>query len=139
LIAIIYSLSRMGFLCALASLFIVGSMSLTLRGWRVEYEDQTRRWRTGLLAGAVGITVILAFVFLPTDPLVERFSDLAKTDQISSDTRLQIWRDTVGLVKAYPLFGCGLGAYESCFLRFKTAAPMNTVDYAHNDYLQVLA
>jgi len=139
LIGIIYSLSRMGFICALASLFIVASMSLSLRGWRVEYEDKSRKLRTWLLAGTVGVTVILAFIFLPTDPLVSRFSDLARTDQISADTRLQIWRDTVSLVKAYPLFGCGLGAYESSFLRFKTAAPMNTVDYAHNDYLQVLA
>jgi O-antigen ligase len=139
LIGVIYSLSRMGFLCALAALFIVGSMALSLRGWRVDYEDPSRRVRTWLLSGTVGFTAVLAFVFLPTDPLVARFSDLAKTDQISADTRLQIWRDTRVLVKAYPLFGCGLGAYESCFLRFKTAAPMNTVDYAHNDYLQVLA
>ena len=32
-----------------------------------------------------------------------------------------------------------MGAYESCFLRYKTVAPMYTVDYAHNDYLQVMA
>ena len=139
LIGVVYSLSRMGFICALASLFIVGSMTVSLRGWRVDYEDPSRKWRTRLLAGCIGITVLLAFVFLPTDPLVARFSDLARTDEISADTRVQIWRDTVGLIKAYPLSGCGLGAYESCFLRFKTAAPMNTVDYAHNDYLQVLA
>jgi O-antigen ligase len=32
-----------------------------------------------------------------------------------------------------------MGGYETAFLRFKNVAPMNTVDYAHNDYLQYLA
>ena len=34
---------------------------------------------------------------------------------------------------------CGLGAYERGLYQFKTAAPTNTVDYAHNDYLQMAA
>jgi O-antigen ligase len=42
------------------------------------------------------------------------------------------------MIKSYLWFGCGWGAYESSFLQFKTVAPMHTVDYAHNDYLQVL-
>jgi O-antigen ligase len=53
--------------------------------------------------------------------------------------RAQIWRDTVELIKAYPLTGSGLGTYESAFYPFKRVAPMNTVDYAHNDYMQVMA
>jgi O-antigen ligase len=32
-----------------------------------------------------------------------------------------------------------MGAYESAFYRYKKVAPMGTVDYAHNDYLQYLA
>jgi O-antigen ligase len=68
-----------------------------------------------------------------------RFTELASTDNVSADARGQIWRDTAGLIKAFPLFGCGLGGFQSCFMRFKTVAPMQTVDYAHNDYLQGFA
>ncbi|MGD0580463.1 MAG: O-antigen ligase family protein, partial [Bryobacteraceae bacterium] len=50
-----------------------------------------------------------------------------------------IWRETIPLVRAYPFTGCGLGTFESAFLRYKRVAPMFIVDYAHNDYLQVLA
>ncbi|MBM3812487.1 MAG: O-antigen ligase family protein, partial [Acidimicrobiia bacterium] len=32
-----------------------------------------------------------------------------------------------------------LTAYESCFHKYKTVAPMQTVNFAHNDYLQLLA
>jgi O-antigen ligase len=82
---------------------------------------------------------VSAMIFLPTDPLIARFSDLATMDDMTSDTRAQLWKDTAPLIHDYPLLGCGLGAYESCFLKYKTVAPMNTADFAHNDYVQVLA
>jgi O-antigen ligase len=89
-----------------------------------------------IIVATVGI---LGFIYLPTDPLIARFSDLAHTDDImTADVRAQIWRDTTRMFYAYPWFGCGWGAYQWTFLRFKTVAPMNTVDYAHNDYLQIL-
>lgn len=140
LIGIIHSLSRMGFLATLASIFVCGAVTVSMRGWRIDYEvGPVPLWRRVLPAVIVALIVVAGFVFLPTDPLIARFSDLARTDDISADTRAQIWRDSVGLIKAYPIFGCGWGAYETAFLRFKTVAPMFTVDYAHNDYLQVLA
>jgi O-antigen ligase len=139
LVAILFSLSRMGFLAALASLFVGGSIALGLRGWRVDYQVALPWWRRHLPTAVVALTVALGFVFLPTDALIARFSDLAKTDQISADTRAQIWHDSIGLIRDYWAFGVGLGGFESAFLRYKTVAPMFTVDYAHNDYLQVLA
>jgi len=139
LAATIYSLSRMGFLASLAALFVAGVSALSARGWSEQDLEPARWWKRAIPAVAVGIVILLGFVYLPNDPLAKRFADLAATQEISADTRAQIWRDTSGLIRAYPLFGCGLGGYASCFLKYKTVAPMNTVDYAHNDYLQVLA
>lgn len=139
LMGIVHSLSRMGFLATLASLFVAGSIMLSLRGAPVEPSIKITAWRRWLPTVVVALIVLLGFVFLPTDPLIARFADLAQTDDITADVRAQIWRDTGGLIKAFPIFGCGLGGYESCFLRYKTVAPMYTVNYAHNDYLQVLA
>jgi O-antigen ligase len=139
LIGIIHSLSRMGFLVALAVLFVTGSIALSLRGFRVDYTTQMAMWRRVVPTVLVAVVVVFGFIFLPTDPLIARFSEFAQTEDISADTRAQIWRDTVGLIQAYPLTGSGLGTYESAFYPFKTVAPMNTVDYAHNDYMQVMA
>jgi O-antigen ligase len=127
LVGIVHSLSRMAFLATLASLFVAAAIAITLR-----------RSRVWLPVTLVGAAVVLGFIYLPTDPLISRFAELARTDDISADTRAQIWRDSAALVRAFPLFGCGLGGYESAFLRYKTVAPMHTVDFAHNDYLQLL-
>jgi O-antigen ligase len=43
------------------------------------------------------------------------------------------------LIAAYPVFGTGLGGYESAFEKFKTTGFAVAQDYAHNDYLQFLA
>jgi O-antigen ligase len=139
LIAIIHSLSRMGFMASLASLFICGAIAFTVRDSRIDYQVLPMPlWRRAMPTVVVALIVVAGFILLPTDPLIARFSDFARTEDISADTRAQIWRDTMGMIKSYLWFGCGWGAYESSFLQFKTVAPMHTVDYAHNDYLQVL-
>jgi putative inorganic carbon (hco3(-)) transporter len=43
------------------------------------------------------------------------------------------------LIRAYPVFGCGLGGYETAFSRFKISGVLVTDDFVHNDYLQLLA
>jgi O-antigen ligase len=124
--AIIQSLSRMGFLACLASLAVIGIASVPKR---------RRLWTIALIP----VALIAAVVWLPPDALIERLATLNPAGEPSSETRIQIWADTLRLISAYPVFGCGAGAYESALLRYKTAAPLNTVDYTHNDYLQILA
>src|SRR5207248_6286707 len=38
-----------------------------------------------------------------------------------------------------PIFGCGLGAYESAFEKFRTSVVYVFQIYAHNDYFHYLA
>jgi O-antigen ligase len=130
LLAVVASLSRMGFIAALGGLAVVGSLAMA-RG-----NSGGRRW---LPAVAMLLVAMAAFILLPTDQLVARFSDISGGEQVTANTRALIWTDTLRLIRANPLFGCGLGAYESALLPFKTVAPLFTVDYAHNDYLQLLA
>jgi O-antigen ligase len=120
----------MGFLATIGSLFVMGALAAGggFSGWK--------RW---IPASVAGVAAVAGFLFLPVDPLISRFASLASSEEITSDTRAVIWRESTQLVEAFPLTGCGLGAYESCFLRYKTVAPMNTVNYAHNDYLQIAA
>jgi O-antigen ligase len=139
LIATVFSLSRMGFFCALAGLLTAGVLVFSARTRSRDGGATLPPWRRALPFAVVMAVVAVAFVFLPTDALIARFSSFASTDEITADARFQLWRDTGPLLKDYPWFGCGFGTYESCFLRYKTVAPMNTADFAHNDYLQAFA
>jgi len=130
LAAVVNSLSRMGFISTLGGLAVTGSLALA-RGHA--------GFRRGLPVTGIVLLAVVAFIVLPTNQLIERFGNLPASEELTADERAIIWGDTVRLIRAYPLFGCGLGAYESALLPFKTAGPMFTVDYAHNDYLQLLA
>ena len=141
LVAIVHSQSRMGFVAVLAGLLIAGTLWFGTERFGPERVGLTGfglRTRVPLVA-LVALLVFLGFIFLPTDALIHRFADLATSEEVSADTRAQIWRETLGLVEAYPLLGVGLGGYESGFIEYKRVAPLYLVDFAHNDYLQLLA
>jgi len=125
LLGILLSLSRVGVLATAAAGVL---MTLALLGPR-------RPWRW-LIVIAVPLIVLAS---LSPDQLVSRFAKLTATKGISQEGRIEIWRDSLQVVSAYPWTGCGLGAYQRGLYRFKHVAPVNTVDFAHNDYLQILA
>jgi O-antigen ligase len=129
-IAIVLSESRMGFTACLASLCVLCALAFGARvpGW----------WK--VLGGAGSIAaLVLGFLFLPQDSLIHRFASVYLAEFGTGDVRFPIWRDTLNLIAAYPLFGCGLGGYESAFLKYKTSSLFFKVDYAHSDYLQLTA
>ena len=132
---IVLSFSRMGFIAALASLFVMGAVALGARKLRWAARSRKRRIVT---IGLVAALTLASFVFLPSDKLIARFTQLVSADP-SGEGRAQLWTETIPLVKAYPVFGCGLGEYETAFMRFKVFEPLVTDDFAHNDYVQLLA
>jgi len=130
LIGILYSLSRMGFMACLFSILVMG-LSLLMVG----SSHPLRRRAIPVLA----LLIVLAFVFLPSDPLIARLADLSSAEEVSDQDRLQVWKETLTLIREFPLVGSGLGTYESVFLRHKQIGEMMRDNYAHNDYLQGLA
>jgi len=124
IVGILSSLSRMGLVAGVVSLLAMGALVLAaaLPG--------RKRW---FMLLAWGVAVVLAFAFLSPVQLILRFSE------VSSEGRLDVWKDTLHLIAAFPLFGTGLGGYESAFEKFKTSGFVSTQDYAHNDYLQFFA
>lgn len=113
--AAIVSLSRMAFLVAM--------LCCGIAGWRLV----RHRFPPVALALLAAGMIPAVFALAPGD-LIERFS--------GNDDRLTLWSETVRLIRDYPLFGCGLGAYEPAFQYYKRVAPGRTADFAHNDFLQ---
>lgn len=133
---IVYSFSRMGFLATLFSLFVMGVLVLATP----KFNSVARsRWRSLTAAGGVAALIVASFAFLPPDKLIGRFAKFVSADGLTDEGRSGLWIETLPLIKAYPLFGCGLGGYETAFSKFKVSGMLVTDDFAHNDYLQLLA
>ncbi len=131
LLAILYSLSRMGFVVALCVLFFIAALSI---GPRLP----SRAWR-GASLGLIGAVLTLMLIFFPPDQLIARFADLSSTEKVSANTRLFLWKEALSLISEFRWFGCGLGGFESTFLKYQGISANFRVDFAHNDYLQYLA
>jgi O-antigen ligase len=84
-------------------------------------------------AGVFLSAVVMGLFFLTPESMIERLS------QHSSEGRVALWRESLGVIREYPLVGCGLGGFESAFQKFKASEGIFLVDYAHNDYIQYLA
>ncbi len=134
LLGIACSLSRAGFGISLCTLFMVAALS-------IGFHLSSRRSRLlGWLAAAA--VVLLLVVALPSEQLIGRLTLTGPeglADRISVETRVQLWRETLPLIARFPVFGCGLGAYESNFLQFQAVAYRYRIQFAHNDYLHYLA
>jgi O-antigen ligase len=127
---LVCSLSKMGFAAGLTGLFVMGALAATgkLRGGR--------KW---LAIAALAAVVLFSFVFLPSDAFVANYGGVTAKGPAALEGRGPIWRETLHLIAAYPAFGCGLGNYETAFLRYQTAVVDRVFTYAHNDYLQAAA
>ncbi|MDI6869841.1 MAG: O-antigen ligase family protein [Bacillota bacterium] len=91
----------------------------------------SRRWA---VAGLLAVLLVLAGV--PT--VAERF--LTSFQPSANLSRLYIWRSTLMMIKDYPLFGVGAGAFMHVYPRYVLpGAPEPVAAFAHNLFLQVLA
>jgi hypothetical protein len=116
LVAIVYSLSRMGSFVALPSQnFRMASLTL------------------------LAVVTIALFIFLPPDQLIERFAEMSASSKIPADARVSFWKEILPLIGEFRWLGCGLGGFESTFLKYQGVANAFRVEMAQNDYLQYLA
>ncbi|MCI0408078.1 MAG: O-antigen ligase family protein, partial [Acidobacteria bacterium] len=53
--------------------------------------------------------------------------------------RVAVWRKTAEIVRDFPILGTGVGTFQFVFPRYREATTTAFYDYAHSDYLQVLA
>jgi tetratricopeptide (TPR) repeat protein len=92
-----------------------GAMFLALRVFLRTPDGEVRRWRSigvGLLnIGLLGAGALA----LGAGQLVDRF----KVDEVGSDVRLRLWRDSLRVLQAHPL-GIGRGAFDRVFPIYRT-------------------
>ena len=104
-----------------------------------------RRLLSGLaVLGLAAAAVFVGTVWLGLGPVLDRVVD---NSLISNDAKAEtfessrgwIWKTTGNMIWANPVFGIGLGSYETAYPLYSDKDQTQIVDRAHNDYLQLLS
>jgi O-antigen ligase len=130
LTALVYSGSKTGFVACLAAFFLMGVLTLAHR------VTGTKKW---LGVAVLAMLFVAVFIYFPTDQLANAFTRSVSNDPdpVSLEGRRAIWIDSLPLLRAYPVFGSGLGTYGTAVLKYQTALVDVDFSFAHNDYLQL--
>jgi O-antigen ligase len=125
LAGLLLSFSRAGIALGLAA--IAGTIAVAWRGKPVHR------------AAAIVLVVAIAAVPLAdlgADRLAGRYVT-SGSDLTSAGGRLAVWRDTGRMIAAFPLLGCGFGAFNWVFPAFSSPEIKLHYSHAHEDLLQL--
>jgi O-antigen ligase/Tfp pilus assembly protein PilF len=139
IVGVMISLSRGAWLAGL-----VGSAALVFASLRREKpgapdEGQGVMVRRAAIAGCLLFLLALIVAGAPAGKIGERLSETANHDESVLD-RISVWRDSIGIVRDFPLLGVGLGGWPEIFSRYDSE-PWDPIYFwreTHNDYLQLL-
>lgn len=148
-IAVLTSLSRGGMISVAVSASVVIVWALNNQSSGKSQAKRSSSKLVGLVRNAVLVAVIivgagLGLLWVGPDRIAERInqSGISNNDQRSEtfyESRGWILEDTLQMVRANPLLGIGLGAYETAYPIYRKEDRALRVRQAHNDYLQIIA
>ena len=128
-LALIFSRSRAGILCFVASLIFLGCL------FAGEWGSRTKLW---IIVTILAI-IVLAGIWMGLDVVTARYAGLADASNLADSAygRWVVWRSSLGLVKKFPILGSGPGTFVSVFPAVQPALISNAIyDHAHNDYIE---
>jgi len=124
-IALFTSQSRMAIFSFLATAVL---MYLLIR--RYSRESPAER-----IIIAFGIFMTLCYVFfISFYPIIRRFVETIG----EAPGRTHIWKDSLRIVYDFPIFGTGLDTFRYIYPKYKTLEIASRINFAHNDYIQLL-
>ena len=127
-VAVIISLSRSAAIGTLSAGMFAAASAWTRRsgGWR------------GVLATAAVFVLILVAIPRSVD-LGLRFEDSRTTRTSAAWARAEIWRETLPIIRDFPLTGTGAGTFPTAMLVYQQSDRRMFFNQAHNHYLQFAA
>lgn len=145
-LAIIFTGSRGGLIGFLTVIAFVITATLSTRNGRDRSDAaMTTRGRgpTMIIAGSAaiaGIMIVIGLaVFLGAGDNYFRGIGLDGSPPDPTSGRLHFWAVALKIFAANPVFGAGLESFGVAFTAFDTRNGVFRVEYAHNEYLQMLA
>lgn len=142
-IAIFFSRSRSGLMIFFVSIFLmiialsVGSVASGSgsRSERELAEGHSRERRLRKIVRTIFLAVLFSVIMIGVKPIIERFS----LEALTKEGRPVIFKNTIDLIKSFPLFGTGTGTYVFAYMMYEKVYVRAITDHAHNDYLELLA
>jgi len=83
------------------------------------------------------LIVLAAMIFIALPDIRERFLIIFDTSHQYNTGRINLWRTSWIMIKAYPWFGVGPGLFDTYFEQFKVPGMYDATGHAHNDYLHM--
>lgn len=112
--------------------FVVAIGMGTVFVWRAFFS----RARSALVLAVGAVLVVLAvFYWAGFGVAVNRFSTASE----DAGGRIGAWRDTIRIIRDFPIFGVGLNGYGTAMLVYQSGDRRLFYKEAHNDYLQIAA
>jgi O-antigen ligase len=128
-LALVFSLSRAGILCFLATLFFLG----------ITVQLRKSQGKTAVVLGlAIVAMVLVGALWIGIDGIIQRYSELAGEEALFREGRLVVFKDAARMIREHP-FGVGSGNFQDQFRMYQTFRPELIFDHAHNDYLETAA
>lgn len=127
--SIFLSLSRGGIASLLMSLVFLGFLLKKKSG-------QARR---SLLYTLTIILILYAVGWFGWGPIFERFRTIRNVQGEIAELRLDIWKDSLHIIRDFPVTGTGFGSYVNSYPTYRTIDSEKKADHAHNDYVELLA
>ncbi len=124
--SVFVSLSRGGIISLCFSMLLLGALLLG--------KDLKR----GLVIMLVFVLLLFSVGWFGWEPVFERFGRLRGASGDISDLRVDLWKDSLGIIGRFPVFGTGFGSYVHVYKVFGSISNGRIVDHAHNDYLELL-
>ena len=112
--------------------FALGSV---LAAWTVFRRQQSRAAKAAVLASFL-LLLVGAMGWAGVDTLAGKFVSADAME--STGFRMGIWKDTVGIIRRFPLTGTGFDTYGVATNIYQTNRALHFQE-AHNDYLQLAA
>ncbi|HUY27490.1 MAG TPA: O-antigen ligase family protein [Candidatus Binataceae bacterium] len=140
--ALLLSLSRAGWIGA-----IVGVAALV---YIAHFIPRAKRpamlrlsWKIAVPAGAAMLAIVILTSSLFVGAQGRHQADVRIMETVSQHQslhfRFDVWRNSIAMVRSFPIFGIGLGSFPDVFPHFQRAPwSWQAAREAHNDYLELL-
>lgn len=96
--------------------------------------DPRTRW-----AILLTVLVILLVTWFGWEPIISKFGNLWGELGLDTAGRLPVARDSLEIIRSFPLTGSGFGTFLHVYPMVRTVAGDAVFDHAHNDYIEVMA
>jgi tetratricopeptide (TPR) repeat protein len=127
--SIFLTLSRSGIVSLCLSMILFGLIFIS-RG---------KQKKRGIIIVTICILIVLSVGWFGWSPIFERFERIKNPQGDITELRLQIWHDSLNIIRDFPVYGTGFGSYENIYPKYRTIPGDGIADHAHNDYLELLS